>query len=169
MRSLIKAGFIAAFLILSLACSKGDDVQAIRELIDKGAALGEKHDMAGLMNLTTEDFLALPGDMDRRSSKAVLWRAFQYYKAFKVLYPLPKVTVESEGKRASAGFPFLIVREEVSFPRLKDLAQDPKQWLEEVGENADLYAFDMDLVKENGDWLVQKVLLKKWTGRSFEE
>jgi len=160
---------IAAFLILLLACGKGDDVQAIRELIDKGAALGEKHDIAGLMNLATEDFLALPGEMDRRSCKAILWRAFQYYKAFKVLYPLPKVAVESDGKKASASFPFLIVREEASFPRLKDLAQDPKRWLEEVGENADLYAFDMDLVKENGEWLVRRVLLKKWTGLSFKE
>jgi hypothetical protein len=169
MGSFFKAGLLAAVLILPLACGKGDDVQAIRELVDKGAALGEKHDIGGLMKLATEDFLALPGDVDRRSAKAILWRTFQYYGAFKVLYPLPKVAVESDGKKASASLPFLIVRENVSFPRLKDLAQDPKQWLEEVGENADLYALDMKLVKDNGDWLVRGVVLKRFTGRSFRE
>ena len=169
MRSFFKAGFIAAGLILSLACGKGDDVQAIRKLIDKGAALGEKHDIGGLMKLATEDFSALPGEVDRRTAKAILWRAFQYYGAFKVLYPLPKVAVESGGKKASASFPFLMVRENVSFPKLKDLAHDPKQWLQEVGKNADLYALDMELVKEDGEWLVHGVVLKRFTGRSFEE
>jgi len=169
MKSLIKAGLVVALLILPLACGKGDDAQAIRGLIDRGAALGEKHDIGGLMELATEDFLAFPGDVDRRSSRAILWRTFQYYKTFKVLYPHPKVIVESDGKKASAGFPFLIVREDVSFPKLKDLAQNPKRWLEEVGENADLYKFDLELVKENGDWLVRRAFLKRFTGMSFEE
>ena len=169
MKGLFKAGLVAAVLILLLGCGKGDDAQAIRELVDKGAGLGEKHDIGGLMKLATEDFLALPGEVDRRSAKAILWRAFQYYGAFKILYPLPKVTVEADGKKASASLPFLVVREEVSFPKLKDLTQDPKRWLEEVGENADLYALDMELLKENGEWLVQRVLLRRFTGRSFKE
>jgi hypothetical protein len=169
MKSFLKVWLIAAALILPLSCGKGDDVQAIRELIDKGAALGEKHDIGGLMKLATEDFLALPGEVDRRSAKAILWRAFKYYGAFKILHPLTDVAVESDGKKASARLPFLIVREDVSFPNLKDLAQDPKRWLEEVGGNADLYSLDMELVKENGEWFVHRALLKRFTGRSFEE
>jgi hypothetical protein len=166
---LFKVGWMALLLTSLLACGKEDDVRAIRKLVDKGAALGEKHDISGLMKLSTEDLLALPGDLDRRSVRMILWRAFQYYGAFKVLRPLTKVTVESEGKKASASFPFLVVREEVSIPRLKDLAQDPKQWLEEVGENADLYALDMELVKDSGEWLVRRVTLKRFSGWSFKE
>jgi len=168
MRRFLRAGLIIAALLLHLSCGKGDNVQAIRELIDKGAVLGEKHDIGGLMKLATEDFLALPGDLDRQSAKAILWRAFKYYGVFKVLHPLVKVTVDSEGKKASAGFPFLIVRENVFFPGLKDLAEDPRRWLEEVGENADLYSLDMELVKDNSEWFVRKALLKRFTGRSFK-
>ena len=169
MKDLFKVGWVAALLFLLFGCGKGDDVQAIRELVDKGAGLGEKHDIGGLMKLAAEDFLALPGEVDRRSAKAILWRAFQYYGAFKILYPLPKVAVEPDGKKASASLPFLIVREEVSFPKLKDLAEDPKRWLEEVGENADLYSLDMDLIKDEGEWFVRGVVLKRFTGRSFKE
>lgn len=160
---------IAVLLCLPLSCSKGDDFEAIRKLIDKGAALGEKHDIGGLMKLATEDFIALPGDLDRRSTTAILWRAFNYYGALKIVHPWPSVDVEPDGKRASAGLPFLILREDVSFPELKNLVRDPKRWVEEVGENADLYRLDMELAKENGRWLVRRALLKRFTGLSFQE
>jgi len=169
MRSLIKACLVAAFMMALLGCGQGDDVQAIRELVDKGAALGEKHDIGGLVELAAEDFVALPGEMDRQSVKGVLWRVFRYYGAFRVLYPLPKVTVEPEGGKASASFPFLIVREEVSFPGLKDLTQDPQRWLEEVGQNADLYSLEMELTKQSGEWRVRRATVKRFTGRSFKE
>jgi hypothetical protein len=45
------------------SCSSKDEETAIRELVKKGATLGEEQDIKGLMNLTTEDFLALPGDL----------------------------------------------------------------------------------------------------------
>lgn len=162
-----RAGLIAA--CLALACAKGDDVRSIRELVDKGAALGEKHDIAGLMDLAAEDFLALPGNVDPRSVRAILWRAFRHYGTFKILYPVPKVTVSKEAEEASASFPFLIVRENVAFPNLKDLVDDPQRWLEEVGENADLYSLEMELSKGSGEWLVRRAVLKRFTGRSFKE
>jgi hypothetical protein len=77
--------------------------------------------------------------------------------------------VESEGEKASASVPFLIVRENVSLPGLKDFAHDPQRWLEEVGENADLYSLEMELVKQSGEWLVRRVTLKRFTGLSFKE
>lgn len=160
---------IAALLFLALSCSKGDDAEAIRKLIGKGVALGEKHDIGELMKLATEDFIALPGDLDRRSTRAILWRAFNYYGALKIVHPRPSMEVEPDGKRASAGLFFLILREDRSFPKLKDLSHDPKRWLEEVGENADLYRLDMELAKESGRWLVRRAVLKRFTGWSFQE
>jgi hypothetical protein len=166
---LSKIFWIAGLLFLGVSCSKGDDAEAIRKLIDKGVALGEKHDIEELMKLATEDFIALPGDLDRRSTRAILWRAFNYYGALKIVHPWPSVEVEPNGKRASAGLPFLILREDRSFPKLKDFSHDPKRWLEEVGENADLYRLDMELAKENGRWLVRRAVLKRFTGWSFQE
>ena len=159
---------IALVLVSSLSCSKGDDFEAIRKLIDKGVALGEKHDMGELMKLAAEDFTALPGELDRRSTRAILWRAFNYYGPLKIVHPWPSVDVEPDGKKAWAGLPFLILREDVSFPKLKNLAQDPKRWLEEVGENADLYHLDMELAKENGRWLVRRAILKRFAVRPFQ-
>jgi hypothetical protein len=142
------AWFDCRFSGFTLSCSKGDDFEAIRKLIDKGVALGRNTISANLMKLAGEDFIALPGDLDRRSTRAILWRAFNYYGAFKIIHPRPSVDVESDGKKASAGLPFLILRKDVSFPKLRDLRMIQRRWLEEVGENADLYRLDMELAKE---------------------
>ena len=160
---------IALVLVSFLSCSTGDDADAIRKLIDKGVALAEKHDISELMKLAGEDFIALPGNLDRRSTSAFLWRAFNYYGAIKIIHPRPSMEVAEDGKKASAGLPFLIVREDMSFPKLKDLAGDPKRWLEEVGENADLYRLDLELRKEKERWMVGKAILKRFTGLSFKE
>jgi hypothetical protein len=160
---------IALVLVSFLSCSTGDDADAIRKLIDKGVALAEKHDISELMKLAGEDFIALPGNLDRRSTSAFLWRAFNYYGAIKIIHPRPSVEVTEDGEKASAGLPFLIVREDMSFPKLKDLAGDPKRWLEEVGENADLYRLDLELRKEKGRWMLGKAILKRFTGLSFKE
>lgn len=159
----------AVALFIALACSKGDDFQAISKLIDKARELGEKHDIGELMNLATGDFTASPGDLDSRSTRAVLWRAFRYYGKFRIHHPSPGVDLEPGGERASASLPFLIVREDVSFPKLKELARDPKRWLEEVGESADPYWLDIELVKDKGRWLVHRAHVRAFTGRSFRE
>jgi hypothetical protein len=169
LKALATPWFVAVFLLLPFSCSKGDDFEAIHKLIDKGVALGEKHDIGELMKLAGEDFIALPGDLDRRSTRAILWRAFNYYGAFKIIHPQANVDVESDGKKASAGLFFLILRKDVSIPKLRDLAHDPGRWLEEVGENADLYRLDMELAKESGRWMVRKALLKRFSGLSFQE
>jgi len=154
--------WIAAVVLLSASCSKGDDVEAVGKLIDKGVVLGEKHDIGKLMELASEEFIALPGDLDRRAVRAILWRAFNHYGPLKIAHPRPSVEVEEDGKRASAGLFFLIVREDMYFPKLKDLPRDPKGWLDEVGENADLYRLDMELAKEKGEWVVRKATLKRF-------
>ena len=56
-----------------LSCTSGDETTAIRELIKQGATLGEKHDISGLINLTRDDFVALPANLDRRGDKKNLW------------------------------------------------------------------------------------------------
>ena len=154
-------------LLLLPSCSKDDDTEKIRSLIKKGAELAEKHDLPGLLELTTEDFLALPGKHGRREVRRILWFTFNHYGNFKVLHPKPIVDLEPDGRLASARVYFLIVRREQSIPNLKDLYQDPQDWLEEVGENADLYRLKLDLEKDNGDWLVKRAFLEPFRGTGF--
>jgi hypothetical protein len=109
---------------------------------------------------TTEDFLALPGDLGRQETRRILFVAFRHYQDFKIIYPRPNVELKPDKSSASAVFPFLIVKKETTLPKLKELYEDPQRWLETVGENADLYRLKLEWVKQNGDWLVGRHGLK---------
>ena len=157
------------FMIGLESCSSKDEETAIRELVKKGATLGEEQDIKGLMNLTTEDFLALPGDLGRQETRRILFVAFRHYQDFKILYPRPNVELKPDKRSASAVFPFLIVKKETTLPKLKELYEDPQRWLETVGENADLYRLKLECLKQNGDWMVKQARLERFTGASFSE
>jgi hypothetical protein len=166
------AGFVLLLLIVVSvleSCSPKDEETAIRELVKKGAALAEEQDIRGLMNLTTEDFVALPGDLRRQETRGILFMAFRHYQNFKVLYPRPSVDLKPDKRSSSAVFPFLIVKKETTVPKLKELYEDPQRWLETVGENADLYRLKLECVKQDGDWLVRQARLERFTGTSFSE
>ncbi|MGW8220675.1 MAG: hypothetical protein ACWGP1_00885 [Syntrophobacteria bacterium] len=154
-------------LLLLVACSKEDDTEQIRNLIKEGAKLAEEHNAAGLLKLTTEDFVARPGKHDGREVRRILWFAFNHYGNFNVMHPEPSVDLEESGREASAKVYFMIVKKERSIPELKDLYRDPRGWLEEVGETADLYRLKLELLKNNGDWLVRSVLLEPFRGVGF--
>lgn len=154
-------------LLVSASCSSRDDTSEIRELIKRGAELAEQQNVAGLMKMTTGDFLADPGRNDGREVKRILWLAFRHYGNFSILYPKPKVDLADEGSVASAAVYCLIVKKDRSFPELRNLYEDPQGWLNEVGENADLYRLDLGLVKRDGDWLVNRARLESFRGMGF--
>jgi hypothetical protein len=169
-KKLLRRVFLFGVAVLCMAsCAERDDVRALRTLIKQGAMLAEKHDIGGILELASEDFQALPGALDRRQVRGVLWRAFKYYGALKVIYPRPAVDVEKDSDHALARFPFLIVKKEHSLPKLEALYNDPQGWLDEVGENADLYRLKLDLIKNGGGWLVNEVHLERFTGLGFRE
>ena len=166
------AGLVVLLLIavrVLESYSSRDEETAIRELVKKGATLGEGQDIKGLMNLTTEDFVALPGDLRRQETRGILFMAFRHYQNFKILYPRPSVELKPDKRSALAVFPFLIVKKEAALPKLKELYEDPQRWLETVGENADLYRLKLECVKQNGDWLVKQARLERFTGTSFSD
>ena len=82
---------LVALLLITLftltACSKEDDSEQIRKLVQEGARLAEEHNIAGLLKLTSEDFVARPGNHGDREVKGILWYAFNRYGNFKVMYP----------------------------------------------------------------------------------
>jgi hypothetical protein len=149
-------------------CSQKDDAEAIRTLIERGAASAEVHDIGGLLDLATDDFRALPGDLDRNKVKGILWRAFRYYGNFSILYPRPSVEISENGRMGSARCPFLMVKQDAALPRLQGLYDDPQAWMKEAGENADLYRLTLTLRKKGKDWLVQEAQLERFTGLGFD-
>jgi hypothetical protein len=161
--------FSLGICAVCVSCSEQDDVEAIRALVNKGASLAEEHDIAGILELASQDLQAMPGDLDRRGVKAVLWRAFKYYGALKVLHPRPDVEMKENMNQASAQLPFLIVKREQTYLDLEKLRDDPLAWLEEVGENADLYRLRLQLTNHEGEWLVNRVVLERFTGLGFQE
>jgi hypothetical protein len=158
---------VAVAIACIFSCGATDDVQAIRTLIKEGAALAEKHDVGGILAMASDDLKALPGELDRRQVRGILWRAFKYYGALRVIYPRPAVDVEKDSSHALARFPFLIVKRNHSLPKLEGLYNDPPKWLDEVGENADLYRFKLHFIKKGGGWLVREVHLERFTGLGF--
>jgi hypothetical protein len=154
-------------LIWLASCREKDEAEEIHRLIQKGAKLAEAHNVGGLMELTSEGFSAMPGNRDSAEVRGILFMAFRHYRDFRILYPKPGVDVEEGGEAASATVTFLIVRKEGSYPELKDLYEDPGGWLEAVGENADLYRLELELIKKEGDWLTRKATLEPFKGYGF--
>jgi hypothetical protein len=150
-----------------LACSQKDDAAAIRALIQKGAELAENHDVNGILELTTGDVVALPGQYNRAEIRRILWAAFMHYGKLEVLYPKPSIEIFETQKGAACKIYLLIVKKERAFPDLKELYDDPKRWLEEVGENADLYQMNLQLLKRDGAWLVREAYLEGFKGIGF--
>lgn len=157
----------AIFFVLVASCSPKDEVAAIREVIKKGAELAEDHDVGAIMDLTTADVVALPGQHDRLEIKRIIWAALMHYGKLKVIYPEPSVRLTSNESSASAIVYLLIVKKDRHMPELKELYKDPRRWLEEVGENADLYQLNLQMLKKDGDWLVKQAHLEGFKGIGF--
>jgi hypothetical protein len=149
-------------------CTSRDDAESIRTLIAKGAALAEAHDINGMLDLASADVRAMPMALDRRAVKGVLWRTFKYYGPLKVLYPRPFVDMVTNDNEASAQFPFLIVKKGQPLKNLDGLRDDPMAWIGAIGKSADLYRLRLQLIKQDGDWLVDRAVLERFTGVGFE-
>ena len=164
---------LAAFWMISFfllaSCSEKDDVGVIRQTVKKGAELAEEHDAKGLMKLTTEDFFAMPGHHDHLEVRKILWLAFRHYGELKVMYPEPSIDLAESGDTAIANVYFMIVKKDRSFPDLDELYKDPQGWLEEVGENADLYRLNLEFLKKDGDWLAKRAHIESFRGFGFSE
>lgn len=158
----------AVVVIISLsACAEKNDVEAIRQLIHKGAELAEKRKLGDLMDLTVPEFVAKPGHYDARTTKSIIFGAFIHYKKFKIHFPKPPVEIDASGKNALSTIHFLIVRENQGIPGLKELYDDPRKWVETVGEKADLYQLKLQLTKQDGDWLVKEATMEGFKGIGF--
>jgi hypothetical protein len=155
--------------LLLTACAPQDDEKALQALVEQAAGLAEEHDIKGILELTTPDFKAQPHEVDRQEAKRVLFMVFRHYGALSVVYPRPRVDLEPKDGGPLVIVPFLIVKKNQTIPGLRELYDDPQRWLEKVSENADLYQFRLQVVKQKGNWLVKKAILERYTGTGFEQ
>ena len=158
---------IWCLLALPSACTRQDDTAVIGKLIEKGARLAEQKQLGDLMDLTGQDFYALPGRHDRREVKGILFAAFMHYGRFRIHYPQPAVEIAADGKSASTTIYFFIVSRDQSIPGLKEFYDDPRRWLETVGKKADLYQLKLQLKRDGNDWLVDQARLEGFKGTGF--
>jgi hypothetical protein len=159
--------FLALTFFVVSSCREKDHEAAIRALIKEGAVRAEKHDIDGILRLASEDLKVLPGEIDRREVRRILWLAFRHYGDLRVIYPQPEVDLEKNKDQASVQFPFLIVKKDQSFPKLVELFNEPQEWLREVGERADLYRLKLRLSARSGEWMVSEAHLERFTGLGF--
>ncbi len=146
------------------ACSEKDDTLRVRKLIDKCARSAEQKQISDLLAIASDDFRAQPGRYDARAVKGILFATFRRYGKFEIHYPQPKVTISPDGDEADATVYFLIVRQDLAIPGLRELYQDPQGWLEAVGEKADLYQLELKWVKKEGEWLVRRAYIEGFRG-----
>ena len=153
---------IATLLLFLFACSSGDETAHIRNIIEKGAAFAESHDIKSLLKLATDDVVAMPGPHDVRSIKKILFWAFNHYGNFEIRYPRPLITFNDSKEAASSTIFFILVRKDHKIPGIKELYDDPERWLEQISEKAELYQLDLDFVKKAGHWKVKTVHLARY-------
>ncbi len=158
---------LLALLLVVSACSAKEDADVIRDLIQKGAEMAESKQVGDLMEQTGQGFVAMPGRRSADETKGILFAAFMHYGRFKIHYPKPGVEIGPGGNQASAKIYFVIVRQNQPMPGLKELYENPRQWLDAAGEKADLYQLKLMLVKKKGDWVVMEAHLEGFKGLSF--
>lgn len=156
---------ILLFSFLS-ACASDDETSVIRNTIQDGAALAEKHDIRALTRYLTPDFTARPGDLGPKALRGVLFRAFQSYGNFKIYYPRPLVDVGDSNTSAEATVYFVILRKDHVLPGLKALYDDPEEWMAAVSRKADLYELELTFTKKSGSWKVRRVRMNPLKGMS---
>lgn len=154
-------------LAITLALVSCDDKQDDRALITARVAeiadLAERHDISGMMELTTRDYVANPGGRDSQDVRGVLLIALRRYGTFQIRHPEPSIDLDDSKKRASVTVPFLVVREGEDFPDadLDQVTDDPEAWAKEVGEAVgDPYYLELSVRKVDGDWLVYKSTIR---------
>ena len=154
-------------LLLIPACSAKEEAGVIRELVRKSAEMAEAKQVGNLMQPTGAGFVAMPGRRSADEVKSILFAAFMRYGQFKIHYPRPSVEIDPGGNQASATIYFVIVRQNQPLPGLKALYENPRQWLQAVGEKADLYQLKLELVKNKREWVVMRAQLEGFQGPSF--
>ncbi len=148
-------------LALSLIGCKNetDDAAVIKQICLDAVKMAEGHKVGDLVDLTTKDFKAYPGNRARMDAQRILIVTFKRYGKFKVRHPEFAVKLNDAKTTAEVTIPFLIVREGEKEPDFSK-ATDAEGWLEVVTDAVgDPYRLNLGFTKKEGDWKIWKATI----------
>jgi hypothetical protein len=154
-------------LFFFVGCGGQDDIQAIHELIETGARQAEAHQIGDLLDMATSDFVATPGHYNRSTTRGIVYRAFKYYGNFRIHYPRPSIQIDEHTNSSRVTMYFVLVRQDIDIPGLRELADDPRQWIETARGKADLYQLKLALAKMDKTWRVRQAHVEGFKGTGF--
>ena len=149
--------FIAAAFGVFAGCEGGEDELAVVSVVNDGIALIEDESLAKVMHLTTKDFLAQPGKLNRKLATTRLYNFFRSNSGISVLHPAPEVEILDGGESALVKMPFVVAKKGVSVRALEDLYDDEAAWTDAAKRLASVGNVQISLVKENDRWLIRTV------------
>ncbi len=139
-------------LLFAAGCHAQDENDAF-ETLEKGIEALEEGDVRDAINLTTEDFIVLPGKANRRSVTWQLKRFFQANGGVAVHYPQPSIEVDGEFVYVEG--PFITSRVGAYIPELKDLQDNPDQWISVAEGLTDVHRAEITFERTADEWLVK--------------
>ncbi len=151
------------FLAILPACEKeSSDEEQIRALVTEAVDRAQKHDSSALVDLTTNEFRADPGNRNRQDVSGILLIAFRRYGTFQVKHPDYSVSIDENGRDASASIPFLIVREgQQNKTNFDELNANPQSWVDAATSAlGDPYTLEIDFKKLRDEWKVNAVTIR---------
>ena len=147
----------ALFAALLSGCEAGEDEQAALSVVSSGTALLEKGEIAKALRLTTSDFLAQPGRLDRRTVLSRMAAFYRLHGEIVILHPTPEVEILDSGKAALVSAPFVAAERGVDRKALDDLADDTEAWEALASQFTTVEHAEVSLVKQGDRWLVSSV------------
>lgn len=158
---------IVILALISLVALAGcdeptSDEEQIRALVTEAVDLAHKHDSGGLVELTTNEFEANPGSRNRNDVSGILLIAFRRYGTFEVKHPDYSVSIDENGRDASATIPFLIIKKgQQNEADFDSMTADPKSWVEAATSAlGDPYTLVIDFKKLRDEWKVNAVTIR---------
>lgn len=150
---------LASAVLLSalIGCESADEEQSVLSVVNDGAALLEKADPVNALRLTSKDFVAQPGRLNRKTVLSRLNAFYRVHGGIEILHPTPEVEILDSGKAALVTTPFVAAERGVSRQALDDLADDAAAWEKLAADYTTVEHAEISLVKENDRWLVSSV------------
>ena len=141
-------------------CEGSEDEQAVMSVVTNGVSLLENTEIKQALRLTTSDFIAQPG---RLNKQATLRRMASFYHAageVEILYPTPDVEIRDSGTVALVTAPFVVAKRSVSqdaLDALDALSDDPEAWEEKASAYTAVEHAEISFLKQNDRWLISSV------------
>lgn len=149
---------LAAIFLLAAFGSFGCESQEEQEInaaVQEGIETFEQGNLSKLAKLTTRDFVAYPGKLNRKSLMRKLYLAMRNSREIKVLHPTPEIEVDPGEESALVDLPLIVVTSEDADKELADFSDDQLKWMDKAEQLAEVQHLELSMIKQGDRWLVR--------------